>query len=72
MITTANMRRLEELSEQFGVSKLTLMERAGKAIADLIASNIIASKKELSDHTVIVCAGQGNNGGDGFVAARYL
>jgi len=61
------MRRLEALSEQFGVSKLTLMEKAGKAAAEFIAS-----KRDLSNHTVIIFCGPGNNGGDGFVASRYL
>lgn len=61
------MRRLEEYSEQFGISKLTLMEKAGKAVAAFIAL-----KRDPSRHIVIIFCGPGNNGGDGFVAARYL
>lgn len=48
-----------------GVPSLTLMERAGKALADE-AQNLVKSGR-----IVCVCGG-GNNGGDGFVCARIL
>jgi len=65
-ITPDEMRSIEERAERLGVSRLLLMENAGKAVADYIA-NMDAVKKK-----VLVVAGTGNNGGDGFVAARHL
>jgi hydroxyethylthiazole kinase-like uncharacterized protein yjeF len=65
-ITPDEMRSIEDCAERLGVSRLMLMESAGKAVADYIANMDVADKK------VLVVAGTGNNGGDGFVAARYL
>jgi hydroxyethylthiazole kinase-like uncharacterized protein yjeF len=65
-ITPDEMRSIEDRAERLGVSKLMLMESADKAIADYIANMDVIGKK------VLVVAGTGNNGGDGFVAARHL
>ena len=51
--------------EQFGVPGVVLMENAGRGCAQIIATHWAASR-------VVICCGQGNNGGDGFVIARYL
>jgi hydroxyethylthiazole kinase-like uncharacterized protein yjeF len=45
---------------------MTLMENAGRAVADAVALRHPPGSK------VVVVAGPGNNGGDGFVAARLL
>jgi NAD(P)H-hydrate epimerase len=66
-ITPDEMKAIEERTEQLGVSRLLLMENAGKAVADYIAEKWGAAGKR-----VVVVAGTGNNGGDGFVAARHL
>ena len=67
MITSREMRALEMNSEYYGVSRLQLMENAGRSVADEIASRFE------SKHTrVAVFCGSGGNGGDGFVAARHL
>ncbi len=66
-ITPDDMREIEENAEQLGVLRLILMENAGKAAADYIATKMGASGKK-----TVVVAGTGNNGGDGFVAARHL
>ncbi len=42
-----------------------LMERAGRALADVVA-------RELPEGVVAILCGKGNNGGDGYVAARLL
>ncbi|MBI3032809.1 NAD(P)H-hydrate dehydratase [Candidatus Woesearchaeota archaeon] len=65
MITTQQMHILEQNAAYYGVSTVQLMENAGKGIADYI-------KQHFPNKKVIVVAGHGNNGGDGFVAARYL
>lgn len=66
-ISSRQMRALEVNSEYFGVSRLQLMENAGKAITDEIKSRFKPSKAK-----VAVFCGLGGNGGDGFVTARHL
>jgi len=60
------MRALELNAEYFGVSRLILMENAGRGVALEIASRFKPGK------SVVVFCGLGGNGGDGFVAARHL
>jgi len=67
MITSREMRALEMNSEYYGVSRLQLMENAGRSVADEIASRF----KPKNTRIAIFC-GSGGNGGDGFVAARHL
>ena len=61
------MKALELNSEYFGVSRLQLMENAGKCIADEVSSRLSPKETE-----VTIFCGLGGNGGDGFVAARHL
>jgi NAD(P)H-hydrate epimerase len=51
--------------EQLGIPGIDLMERAGTGLANVVAARAPAGQ------VAIVC-GKGNNGGDGFVAARVL
>jgi NAD(P)H-hydrate epimerase len=62
------MRRIEEAAEAMGVSRLLLMENAGRGLSDII----VELRPAIEDARVVVVAGTGNNGGDGFVAARHL
>ncbi|MDK2795214.1 MAG: ADP-dependent NAD(P)H-hydrate dehydratase / NAD(P)H-hydrate epimerase [Archaeoglobaceae archaeon] len=64
-INSKDMRIIDLNCEFFGLSRLQLMENAGKAIAEEIKSRFRNGK-------VAIYAGSGNNGGDGFVAARHL
>ncbi len=67
MLTAQEVHVIDINAAYFGVPTSQLMEKAGKAIADFI------DLKFKSDHKkILVFAGPGNNGGDGFVAARYL
>jgi len=66
-ISYAEARIIDINSEYFGVSRKQLMENAGKAAFEELQKRFDLSKKIFS----IIC-GLGNNGGDGFVLARYL
>ncbi|HKS67750.1 MAG TPA: NAD(P)H-hydrate dehydratase [Candidatus Acidoferrales bacterium] len=55
-------------TERYGIPSLTLMENAGRSVAEFIRDRFL----HLDRRRVIVFCGKGNNGGDGFVAARYL
>ena len=67
--TPAQMKTIEAFSDSHGVSYKELMENAGAAAAEFICR--LAAVNDLSDGILIIC-GKGNNGGDGFVAARNL
>ena len=64
MISTQEMKQLED---NCGIPKVILMENAGKTVY-----NILNEKFSLKDKNILIVAYHGNNGGDGFVAARYL
>ena len=59
------MRAAEARAIDAGTPETTLMERAGAALAEAV--RLYAGPRE----TLILC-GPGNNGGDGYVAARHL
>lgn len=67
-ITTAEeMREIDRrTSAEFGVPSLTLMENAGTGVAEFALRHYPRAEK------ITVVCGKGNNGGDGFVAARKL
>jgi ADP-dependent NAD(P)H-hydrate dehydratase / NAD(P)H-hydrate epimerase len=66
IVTAAEMREIDRLTtEQYGIPSLTLMENAGTAVAEF-------AQKHFDFQAVCVVCGKGNNGGDGFVAARKL
>jgi len=68
-LNAAEMREVDRLTtERFGIPSLRLMEAAGKHVADAVLREFAP---ELPQRVTILC-GKGNNGGDGFVAARYL
>ena len=66
LLTTSEMAEADRLSMVAGVSGMALMERAGTAVADCAAALAPEGRG------VVVLCGPGNNGGDGFIAARVL
>ena len=54
--------------EEFGIEQAFLMENAGRAVAEAVITDI----ESLENERIAVFCGKGNNGGDGFVAARHL
>jgi len=68
LLTTAQMARADRLTIEGGVPGMTLMEAAAAAIAK--STTLILQKT--SARRVLVLCGPGNNGGDGYVAARIL
>ena len=67
-ITTAEeMRQIDRVTgERHGVPSLTLMENAGTHVSDYVLRRYPRAQR------ICVVCGKGNNGGDGFVAARKL
>jgi len=63
-ISSQDMRILEVKSN---IPRSSLMENAGKAVYQ-----IIKQRFDLKDKKILVVCYHGNNGGDGFVVARYL
>ena len=58
---------------EFGIPGIVLMENAGRAVASEVVG--ILKRERVSENrlgTVAVLCGGGNNGGDGYVAARHL
>ncbi len=66
LLTTAEMGDADRLAVAAGTPSLTLMDNAGRGVAREARAMLGAGRR------ICVLCGPGNNGGDGFVAARYL
>src|SRR3979411_659806 len=65
VLTTAEMERADRLTIASGTPAFALMLSAGQAVAE-------AAMELAEEGPIVVVAGRGNNGGDGFVAAAEL
>jgi NAD(P)H-hydrate epimerase len=67
VLNCAQSKTLEKSAVEAGIGYLQLMENAGAS-----AVRFLSEKFSLAQKHVVVLCGKGNNGGDGYVAARYL
>lgn len=68
VLTSEQMKSVEQHAARFGLSYQRMMENAGAACARNIRN--IIEKENITGKKIIVVCGKGNNGGDGFVIAR--
>src|SRR5580704_11139951 len=66
LLSNAEMTEADRLTVAGGTASMALMENAGRAVADHLLTHYPGVSR------IVVVAGAGNNGGDGFVAARAL
>lgn len=70
LLSSEEMKLVEQHAARFGLSYQRMMENAGTACARNIRNEI--EKENLQKKRIAVVCGKGNNGGDGFVVARKL
>ncbi len=68
VVTTAEMRRIEQAADAGGLSYAEMMENAGRSVAEVVQEETTW----FQSGPILVLCGPGNNGGDGLVAARNL
>ena len=69
LVTAKEMQKMDSMTiESFGLPGRVLMENAGKGAACFFCEFFSGS----GEKKVGIFAGRGNNGGDGFVIARYI
>jgi hydroxyethylthiazole kinase-like uncharacterized protein yjeF len=69
ILSAMQMGEVDRLTtERYCIPSILLMENAGRSVADEIGK----SCSSLDQKKIAILCGRGNNGGDGFVVARYL
>ena len=72
VIGAAEMDEIDRKAEALGLPMVALMENAGRAVAEIAAVELARTEAPGGAPHVAILCGPGNNGGDGFVAARHL
>lgn len=71
ILSGKQMREIDRKAiEELKIPGIILMENAGRSVCEQVIEIIDSTKNEIN--SVLVICGKGNNGGDGFVAARHL
>lgn len=71
VVTGEEMARIDRVAlEEYGLPGAVLMENAGRAVAE--AALALLARTPGHRRRIHILCGAGNNGGDGYVAARYL
>jgi NAD(P)H-hydrate epimerase len=69
LVSRERARELDLIAEkEYGIPTLLLMENAGR----MIAENVLKIVSEIGLENIVIVAGKGNNGGDGFCAAKHI
>jgi NAD(P)H-hydrate epimerase len=69
ILTSRQMKEIDRRAiEEIGILGPILMENAGLQVV----KNILSRFPQISKEKIVIVAGKGNNGGDGFVVARHL
>jgi ADP-dependent NAD(P)H-hydrate dehydratase / NAD(P)H-hydrate epimerase len=68
VLTAAEMREVDRLTMEGGISGPVLMENAGCRVVEFLELRFAP----LAEHRIVIFCGKGNNGGDGLVIARQL
>ena len=70
LVTAEEMRDFDSVTiQEYGIPGIVLMENAGRSTFELLNELL---EDDQGDVNISVVAGPGNNGGDGYVIARYL
>lgn len=70
LVTSEEMREFDSIAiNEFGIPGMVLMENAGRSTFEIIEALF---EGDLMGMNISIVAGPGNNGGDGYVIARYL
>ncbi|MFH1877866.1 MAG: NAD(P)H-hydrate epimerase [Candidatus Omnitrophota bacterium] len=68
-ISVSSMFEIDKRAQdEYGIPQIVLMENAGRAAFEVILND----QSNIKNERIAVLCGKGNNGGDGFVLARYL
>lgn len=71
-VNCREMKYIEKQAAESGLSYRKMMENAGEAAVKCILEYLEKRGKKVSETDAVIFCGKGNNGGDGYVAARLL